>query len=213
MLNHEGGLYGNEFHRLPDQTPTTWTGPVKVVHYVLTVKQDASPPYVKFFIDKGTLVNPANDIEQYVHCIAADAPDPAYCSTLIPAVEERALPFSIETPYDIVVRQPSCIILQLDRAINWEFSKGDYAITSKFDYGDSNFGMGCGYRNGTITRAGPVQSEGCNVAYFYVNRRASHESQMFNFHVDFKQTDNQGVTRRLKTIFDPDIKNDGGGFP
>jgi hypothetical protein len=134
------------------------------------------------------------------------------------------------TPFDIEVKRPAWVLLQLDPRVNWSFLAGSSGISTDRDYthnaplqqeqqqqlaspvsarqfGD-NFGVTFVPKVGNPTLPGPgaVCPGGCRVLYFGVARRHPPTMQQkFNIFVEFIQG-----THRLPTIFDPDVGNNGG---
>lgn len=123
------------------------------------------------------------------------------------------------TPYDIEVKRPTWVILELDPNINWEFAPGKRGVTAKQSgFNNENYGLTFVKSGASPMNAGDLAPEGCTVLYFAVaGRHAPFKGTIergFNFEIDFFQTDRSGLTRRLPLIFDPNVPNGGGAsFP
>lgn len=135
------------------------------------------------------------------------------------------------SPYDMWVNKQCIILVQLDKTLDkWQFSKEEHGCTTKkFHFGTRNWGLTHYYGNGNYGKMGDtITGEDCRMLYFGVVKRGSGKSEdpvdrcnpsseLFNIHIEFKQTDTDSagneIPKRLQVIFDPDVKNNGGKFP
>jgi hypothetical protein len=115
---------------------------------------------------------------------------------------------------DLVIKDTSWIVIQLDPNLPWQFQSGHAAVTLKADYGGSNVNL---FHVSTVSGGfGPPSPEppgnGCQLAYFAAPSRSSYPAvQGINLHVELFQSSANGVDfSPLPVIIDPAIKNDGG---
>lgn len=118
--------------------------------------------------------------------------------------------------FEIRVKDPCYMVLELDKAYpNWQFDTTEEGITTKGDYAFKNTNLiHVGKDNKPISDQDLPTYDGCQFLYFRVVSRkdsalsmGAKDHQQYNLHVVFSAG---GYS--LKTIFDPDIKNDGGDF-
>jgi hypothetical protein len=134
------------------------------------------------------------------------------------------------SPYDIPVDQQCWILIELRSDLkNWHFVPDGYGCTTKVKPKGKarNCALHHVYKGQPMGDPGEVvRDDLCGVLFFGVVRRGGKGStdpdnpsaDAFNIHVEFKQTDKdpttkKDITKRLKVIFDPDVKNDGAKFP
>lgn len=121
-------------------------------------------------------------------------------------------------------RVKSYFAFELDRKItNWHFNIADLGITAKEDYDDKNTNI---HRvdqiiyfndNGVEIDIAPskyrfgnpdILNETCRFVVIGMRQMGENEAFRFNLHVNMPA----GSGTFVPTVFDPDIKNDGGGF-
>lgn len=206
-------------HRIPTAKPHNFV-PKRIYHYILSfdvdeLRQNAAGNFSLPFIIKKPDKNPPNvkdggesEVIEYVENLL---------SIGILNNDEKI----IVSPFDMTFQNQCWIVIQIESKINnWQFSVDDYGLTTKVD-SDRH----CSLRhveNGKVQPAGErVKDDGCRVLYFGIVARAGKghvgASELFNFHTEFLTPglDEQGkpITKRLKVIFDPDIKNEGSPIP
>lgn len=208
----------NGYYPLPVNEPTYNPAekfePQKILHYVLSIEAAASSTpnsgptlgELKFvLLPVGGITHAPADILTYAKTLDL----------------KRDLGHSMvsTSPYDIDVREQVILAIELDNRINWQFTEGTYAVTTRAFYGKSNFGLHNVYPKDSANGANTVEFDdvicrsGCRLVYFSIfSRRGDQMLQKFNFHVEFLQSAG-AVSKRLVVIIDPDIKNEGLGFP
>lgn len=131
----------------------------------------------------------------------------------------------LTTPLDFHFEDQCFILIELDRKYkNWCFDLGFLGVTAKADYG---------MKNGDITYLKAVgdhleifdldpyafdthgdRTDCCAVMFGVFARADNDAGHRLNLHTTITYgRDSNGKPIQLPTIFDPDIKNDGGGFP
>lgn len=116
------------------------------------------------------------------------------------------------SPLDIGVKKSCWLLVQLDPAINWQFTLGALPC----DHKDApsrceNTHLRHVYLMGGEGHCGEVSNDGCQAFYFGVARRGPDAHCFMNFNIEFIHIDpKSGQKKRLKLIVDPDVKNDGG---
>lgn len=180
--------------------------PRLLVHRVLTVA--AGPGGLAFdsrALDKP--IDPGFDIEAYVRALAGKASSGGHPPK--PPIDGG----SLQTPFDIEVAEQCYVVLELDLAVNWRFREGSMGVSTKLDFGDSNFGLAF------IDEAGGVHRDkvpaDCRLAWLSVAERRPPSRQGFNLDMAFQfASANPAITLALPTLFDPDIPSSGGSnFP
>lgn len=194
----------NAFGEIPEDAKFN---PAKIVHVILTI-DTTDPTQLRF-----SLAYPYDDppdprltsIEHYAGEVAKAHP-------LILAVKNPV------SPYDVGVSEQCWVMVQLDPKLkNWQFTNGEFGCTTKAEANDHNCNLRHVYPNGDVSKPlERVQRDGCRVLYLGVAKRDKPDpsnsalgSEFFNFHVEFIQQTPGAPERRLKVIFDPDIKNEG----
>lgn len=110
-------------------------------------------------------------------------------------------------PLDIYVGCASYVVIELDPKLGWQFAKGRAGVTTKKDYGDTNWGLQHVMPNGLEFGDEGPNADDCRIVYFRVADRDEFERQHFRLHVV------SGDQRKDPVEIDPDIPNDGGKFP
>lgn len=156
-------------------------------------------------------------LQEVVDAIAKGTFDP---KTTFKSVQSKAPKPTFETPLDILNIDNSDVIIELDRKLNWQFSRSVPALTTKSLYGsdtkvttDSAF-LQLYDAAGAKVRPGAVPPD-CRILSFRavarpweavgVNYKAAH----FNVHVELTPAGMPAVPMLL----DPDFPNDGGHIP
>ena len=118
-----------------------------------------------------------------------------------------------ESPLDINISDNCWIIFELDRNINWQFSRDSpHCLTTKLNKYSNYFNL----RHVTkenIFNGGTPPGENCNFIYFAVGKKDSefkNFNDAFNLHVEFLQKRYDGTPQRLKLLIDPEVRNPGG---
>ncbi len=180
--------------------------PAVLIHRVLTVSgAPAGLAFQSLALDRP--IDPTFGIEAYVKGLAGHASSGG--TPPKPPVDGGPE----QTPFDIEVVEQCYVVVELDLAVNWRFREGSMGISTKFDFGDSNFGLTFVDETGGVNQ-GKVPTN-CRLLYFSVAERRPPSRQGFNFDMvfQFASTDPQ-VTRWLPVLFDPDIPSSGGSsFP
>lgn len=203
---------GDGGYRLPRDLPTGWKAK-EIILVELSFQQSGgrlsftSSPIYPFHYDANG-VDPAV-FEAFVKDCALNGL-PTTLPSPRPTQERR-------TPLDIVVRNPCHVVVLLNRTLPWRFRSSGPAITTKSNYGRDNCRVKHLRETGEILPDdGPGRFQ-CQTAYFSVLRRGYFERQRFNFHVEFDQGPRMdgsgGNWPPLEVAIDPDVPDDGGGFP
>lgn len=138
----------------------------------------------------------------------------------------KARAFSIgKTPWDIDIEESyespnynrkRILVIHLDTKFEWEFKKGTRGVTSKTPVNGEDGGLhyvdpGTGFGIPMPDDGLPM---GCSMIYWSLLGRAGRTSpetgakvRGFNFHIDLINPDTR---RRMPTIFDPNIPDNGG---
>lgn len=207
-------LMNNAFGEIPNSVGDF--KPQEIVHAILTI--DASQPSNLVF----KTVRPKDDPPPLKTNDGQPAPPNA--ETIETYAQRIASGHGVAfgtrdapSPYDIPVDRQCWVLLQLDPRIhNWQFTKDELGCTTKAAANKRNCGLRHVYANKMGAPGEVVTDDGCQVLYFGVVRRGKNckppipgkpPGELFNFHIEFLQTDGDG-TKRLRVIFDPDIKND-----
>ncbi|HVI34030.1 nucleotide synthetase [Phenylobacterium sp.] len=220
---------GNAFKTLPTALPTDFS-PKSIVHLILTTKErdddgpepeeqktlrgdeseQLKPKWLRFYVAEPRRAPPSDPskIHDYALEVAGESLD-----------RGRKEP---QSPYDVFVKEQCWVLLELARDLkNWQFTRGERAITTKEDYLDSNCALTHVSGSGAGAPGAVNEDDGCRVAYFAVVRRGTVVPgsdppaevpfhQYFNLHVEFIQKHkDEDAVRRLKVIFDPDVGNTG----
>lgn len=191
--------------------------PKLLIHRALTVRATKKPGAPATHLDFISVnLDPQNEIPNNFDIIAYVenlARNPTDVSAKLEGPDARV---DRETPYDIAFSKQAYVVIELDSAINWEFSRGSYGITSK-SY-DPEEDANVVFLDTGGTRYGPdskikVPDKLCRLAYFHaVSRRPQGDTKRsFNFHITF---DWANTKHSMPCIFDPDIPSSGGSsFP
>jgi hypothetical protein len=153
---------------------------------------------------------PRVDIDVFVTSLLKNGAPPAVIDKLFMAAADPIL----RTPFDLNVNRPSYVVFELESSHNWQFQKGGAGLSNKGSIKYDNCDLVHAWAEGTganmqvYFRADAVPVDNCRVVYFSVLRRAAHEGQPVNLHLEFIQ-DAGANEKRLILIADPDIKNDG----
>lgn len=129
------------------------------------------------------------------------------------------------TPLDFHFKDECFILVELDRKYkNWWFDLNFLGVTAKEDYGDKNGAMLYlkevddhleifSLEPYAFDQHGGVENC-CAVMFGIFKRKDNERDHRLNLHtmISYGRAAN-GSPNRLPTIFDPDIKNDGGGIP
>ncbi|NBB16014.1 hypothetical protein GVN21_11665 [Caulobacter sp. SLTY] len=144
----------------------------------------------------------------------------------IETIQDYEIPmeFLEKTPWDIglpnfqggaALNHPRLLVLQLDNAINWEFTPTGPGVTAKVEKPSSRLEDCSLYFVDRGNQRSPGQAGApadCRIAYWSVLERPKDAQGLydraFNFHVDFIDSE---TGRRLQTIFDPNVPDQGGG--
>ncbi|MFL5297948.1 MAG: nucleotide synthetase [Phenylobacterium sp.] len=210
---------------LPEATTFRWTGPKPVYHFLLTIRTSPVP--------QGRTPRDGETPQTVkFHAIRQDDPDHpsakvkdfeamcAYAKQLAtsPRFTGRTAPL---TPIDLNVDRQCWVLIELDRKINWRFSREYLACTTKEPeppYPDKPHGLRSGYNlclryaysNGEVVRfpSEAKRNAVCRFIFFGVVHRDQGVGQRFNLFVEFHQKDGR-VLKVLPTLLDPDVPNDG----
>lgn len=177
-----------------------------LVHRVLTVAAGSEGlAFESRALDKS--IDPSFDIEAFVRALAGKASSGGKRPE--PPIDGG----KTQTPFDIEVTEQCYVVLELDLAVNWRFREGSMGVSTKLDFGDSNFGLGF------VDEAGGVAHDqvptDCRLLWFSVAERRPPSRQGFNLDMVFQfASSDPAVTLALPTLFDPDIPSSGGSsFP
>jgi hypothetical protein len=211
---------------IPEGTTFLWGHKKDVRHFLLSVRMfpHSKPPQQMPAdgYEPGTIKFTAQEITKPPYDIVDTVDDMcAYAGVLA----GRVPLFSVsdaKTPYDITITEPTWLVLELDRSINWRFSNTYLACTTKEDeppYPPQADGPRYGY-NTNLRYAYPGMDAvpyptgaDCRFIFFGVAHRRTQERQGFNLFVEFFENDG-GVIKILPLTIDPDVGNDGSNeFP
>jgi hypothetical protein len=152
-----------------------------------------------------------HDIDGFIAALRAGAPPNGGQERQI---NPHTPPDVLPTPIDVLVERPCYVVIELDRARQWQFRTHDVGVTTKADFGDDNCDLKHVNANGTVSGAKPT-ADGCRIVYFRVQRRAADfERQGINLHLELIQGfDALGkLLNSIEIIIDPDVPNNGGQF-
>lgn len=177
--------------------------PKSIVHYMLDIEADngAAGLELTFQAKKITQGVPGPEkITGYAAEIAKSRGGPP----------SQALP----SPYDMEIGEQCWLLIQLNPLVkDWHFLPGGVGATTKAKENSRNCQLHHVYPDGKVKGPGEaLVDDGCKVLYFGVVKRGPKSNapsdnppgDLFNFHVEFLQ---EGGKKRLKVIFDPDVKN------
>lgn len=212
---------------IPEGTTFNWGGAKPVRHFLLTVRTfpkslpaqvpalGLEPGRFEFkVVDQTapgtayTKIDSLDDMSKHAGKIAGSM-----------GFIERTAPV---TPYDITINEPSWLLLELDKEINWRFSSDFLACTTKEkepNYPNQGDGPRSGfntylryaYSDGTVVKDPSEAKSGtyCRFIFFGVAHRGKYERQGFNLFVEFYQIETGGVVKTLPITLDPDVGNEG----
>lgn len=115
-----------------------------------------------------------------------------------------------------IENEPRILILQLDNAIDWEFSSDDPGVTAKVETVPQDPLENCSVYfvddKGVWSGPGEKAPPNCRLLYWSVLARpknaAGYYGRRFNFYINFIDS----ITgQRMRTVFDPSIPDQGGG--
>lgn len=194
-------LKNNEFGEIPNAAEGF--APKEIVHVIIQHRMEGDK--MVFFLEVPQKDPPPiwdeNTIKTYAIGMAKKGPPPSK----VP----------LHSPLDISVSSQSWVVVQLgDSVSNWQYTAGELGCTTKAAANDRNVCLVHVYNDehdplGDV--GGVVGKEHCKLLFFGVRKRGRHSpidpnnpgSDGFNFHIEFVQDE-----KRLKVIFDPDVKND-----
>jgi len=204
--------------------PTPPFNPQGVRHYELSVhirKINATEERLEFFIKNDGFeptVMTDEDIEAFAQNFAMTG-KPLERKFLAAAVVKPLAILPGPSRLDLTVDRQCYLLIHLDETFNWVFQPDFLPLSFKKDYDIpgavggfaklKNFNLRRVDEKGTVLKPGDVQQYKCRTIFMSVNQRDYLDDESFNLHVEFIEG-----AYTLKTIFDPDIKNDGGApFP
>ncbi|WP_334165079.1 nucleotide synthetase [Phenylobacterium sp.] len=194
----------NGQHRLPRRPPSDWT-PKYILYSQYTFLAEGG----ELRFQSTTWAVKQTNVHRFIHDLATSGP-----SMLgDPLVYRPGV-----TPLDVFVEDPCWMVIELDKAKDWQFRVGGPALTAKQDYGDDNWGLKHVPPEVKLNELGELELlsdhgpgiDECRIAFFGVVRRGAYEHQQFNVHIQLGQG---GYARRLEIMIDPDFPDIGGGFP
>jgi hypothetical protein len=204
-------LRNNDFGELADSTEEKFD-PKEILHLVINAKlnPDGLFFYLTSAIEKPIQISEEKDLIDYLMGLY----DKSIQNT-----------FVVPSPLDIDVKKQCWVVVQLSGKIdNWQFMKGDLGCTTKSPGNDRNIKLRHIYNDkidpiGDV--GGIVRDEKCKILCFGVRRRGRLNStdpqnpgrDAFNFHIEFLPEKGDDKKKRLKVIFDPDVKNDSDNNP
>ncbi len=200
----------NEMIRLPDVPMENWKA-TEIVYSRISIEVDDDKGFL-FRAAINSQVIDSTDIAAFIESLKAGAtPNDKPRAPRKPDLGETETPSAL----DILVEHPCYVVVQLDTdsVKNWQFRTNDVGLTSKLDYGRSNFGLR--HVNADANTPDQPSDNGCAIIYFCVNHRQAKERQHFNLHVEFTGQDadaNGTPTNSIQIIIDPDVPNNGGQF-
>lgn len=183
---------------LPQDEPENWEA-IEIVYtfYTRNSVGDVVAQPRSYVVCKKT-------IQEFIRDVRLGAPLPPSCYTRTKHPHD---PAPVEQPIDIYVGCKSYVVIELDRQFDWRFKKGRPGVTTKVDYGDSNWGLRHVMPGGAeFDNVGP-SADDCRIVYFGMRERDDYQRQHFRLHVV------SGKGREDPVLIDPDIPNDGGRFP
>jgi hypothetical protein len=197
-------MMGNAFgHSILETTKFRWTEDQDIKHFVLTVLQEEGSENLRF----QAIPVPTSDAGEMPHAKNIDEMG-AY------AIGQADLPRPNEfmpSPLDLHGIDDQCwVLIRLDPAVNWQFTKGEKPCTlKKEDLRGSNISLRHVFAKDRKVYEDEVLHDGCRTIFLGVVQRAGHESCAVNLNIEFVQGG-----ERLQIIVDPDVPNDGNdAFP
>jgi hypothetical protein len=192
----------NFFVDIPAATDETRLGSgAHIVHRVLSYAPTADEPLR--YLPKVPLTKPPhNTIEDYVRYLL-DHPSKV-------GIEASATPLDIDPGKGLAYPKTCFLVLELQEGVNWEYAEGSQGLSAKqkgFEHEDNGLTF--------VTKDGLFESPrcrvppACRILYWSIVKRTAGIDRPFNFHIATYQRDASG-TRRLPTIFDPNVPNGGG---
>ncbi len=125
-------------------------------------------------------------------------------------------PFDIVLDYDTDEQQ--WIVVELGKTADWCFTAGSHGVTCKEGADGRVFDPHWvdGSKN-SVRGAIPAGQEGCKLIWFGLAQLDHGAAVALNYHVTVSQTgklpDGTPVVKRMKIIFDPDVRNEGDPIP
>jgi len=192
-------------HPILEATAYGWSSdPKPIRHYILTVAQEVGGKLNFQAFPKSKDVDHATDADDMGRYAAGKIGTPVGGRGVVPS------------PLDMSIRYQGWLLIQLDPAINWQFTKGEVPCTLKEqDLTGRNIKLRHVYDDGRWSN-GPVVADDCRTIFMGVVKRAKptgpgeppEASCFINLNVEFLQEVN-GRPTRLKIIIDPDVPNEG----